>query len=115
AGTGPLDEFAVGVAQLDRAGAYDEQLRGRRTRGQHHVAAAPVDDAQPGGQRLEDVGGEGAEGLVGREEVADLGELDVEGHGAIIATSRPVGPRPGAPENRLAGRARSATMEHVLR
>ena len=87
-GATAVDEAALGVVDLGGTGAQDVQVVVVVAPGDERGAASEVLDGHPRREPVEHRRRKGVERLVLREELPDLGELDVEGHGPIVAVRR---------------------------
>ena len=80
-----VEQAALGVVHLRSAGAQHVEVVVVAAAVDERGAPAEVLDAHPRGEGVEHGVREHVERLVVREEVARLGQLDVEGHAAIVA------------------------------
>ena len=109
----PVDQAALGVVHLGGARAQHVEVVVVAAALDQPGAPAEVLDAHPRRQGVEDRVGEHVERLVVREEVPGLGQLDVEGHGPIVAA--PAGRPPGARGDGAPGARHPSTNGHLRR
>ena len=83
-GLGSVDEHALVVTDVDGTRAQDVKAVVVLAAGDDRPPAAVVLDGQPARQVGEYAAGQGVEGRMLGEEVADLCQLDVEGHGLCL-------------------------------
>ena len=97
AGSSTADEAPRGVVDVGGSGAQHVEVVVVAPPGDELAAAPEVLDRHPRRQLVEDGIRQGVEGLVLREEVADLGQLDIDGHGPMVAVGRSAPVPPGGP------------------